>query len=427
MDPIDAFVKKEILKRKIPGLSIAIFQNGKVVHKNSYGFSVVEHQVPAKHHSIYALASLTKQFIATGILLLEKDGLVDIEAPIENYLDSLPDKWKHLTLRQLLSHTAGLSPMEEEWKSLKKNGWPKHVTRKMLWESAIEDSIIGRPGDQFRYHNVGYSLANFIIEKITKEDHREFFKKRIFEPLKMENTFFEDQTKVTMNQAEGYTLKKGELAKIWRVGQEDIGVGDGLYSNIEDMIKWIKAINNNTLLPPEYQTKMFTKTSLNDGTSFRYGLGWWLPERNGIPFQYHNGVTGPEILRIPNIELDIIILSNLGQGEFDDVYYWGLAQEIAGKFFYKKFQHPPSLKISTPSNPHFYIGNFEYESGGELKIFLKDDKLYLKDSYGETPMIYIGDNEFILEDDPVIFKFLDSNRIKVIDETWNDDFANKKF
>ena len=83
IDSIDTFVEKERLKRKIPGLSIAIFQNGKIVHKNSYGFSVVEHQVPAKHNTIYALASLTKQFIATGILLLEQDGLIEIDAPIE--------------------------------------------------------------------------------------------------------------------------------------------------------------------------------------------------------------------------------------------------------------------------------------------------------------------------------------------------------
>lgn len=419
----DSFIENEMSKRKIPGLSIAIFQNKKVVHKNSYGLSVVEHNVPAKNNTVYALASLTKQFIATGILLLEQDGLIDIDKPIENYLDSLPDKWKLLSLRQLLSHTAGLAPMKEEWKSLKQNGWPKHVTRKMLWESAKEDSLIGKPGDQFQYHNVGYSLAIFVIEKITKKDHREFFKKRIFEPLRMDNTFFEDQSKVTMNQAEGYTLKNGKLAKIWRVGQEDIGVGDGLYSNIEDMIKWVQAINNNTLLTPIYQEKMFTRTTLNNGAIFRYGLGWWLPERNEISFRYHNGVTGPEILSIPKIELDIIILSNFGQGEFDDVHYWGLAQQIAGKFFLNNFQHPPNYNEIKPNNPHLYIGNFEYESGGILEIYLREDKLYLRDSYGETMMIYKGDNEFIIEDDPVIFKFLDSNKIQVIDETWNDDFA----
>ncbi|TAI47834.1 serine hydrolase domain-containing protein [Flagellimonas allohymeniacidonis] len=424
IDSIDVFIENEIEVRKTPGLSIAIIQNGKVIHKKAYGYSVVEHQVPANVHTIYPLASLTKQFIAMAILLLEQDDKIEIDVPINKYLDSLPQKWKSLTLNQLLSHTAGLAPMEEEWKSLKRDGWPKHVTRKMLWDSAKQDSILDKPGNQFRYHNVGYSLAVFLIEQITKNDHRSFFKKRIFEPLEMDNTFFEDQTKVTMNQAEGYTLKNGELAKIWRVGQEDIGVGDGIYSDIEDMIKWMKSINDNTLLKPKFQRKMYTQTRLNNGTSFRYGLGWWLPERNDISYYYHNGVTGTEILSIPKIKLDIIILSNLGQGEFDEVHYWGLAQEIAGKFFINEFQHRPT-PTPLPNNFKDFIGTFEYESGGELEIYLKNNNIYLKDNYGEALMVYQGNNVFILKDEPVEFQFLSANRIQVIDEIWNDDFANR--
>lgn len=424
IDSIDAFLEIEIEAKKIPGLSIAIIKNGKVVHKNSYGHSVVEHQVPAKNNTIYPLASLTKQFIATGILLLEQDGKIDINEPIQKYIDTLPSKWKSFTLNQLLSHTAGLAPMEKEWKSLKQHGWPKHVTRKMLWDSAKKDSIIGKPGYQFRYHNVGYSLAVFIIEEITKNDHREFFRKRIFEPLGMNDTFFEDQTRVTINQAEGYTLKDGELAKIWRVGQEDIGVGDGIYSNLEDMIKWITSINKNTLLNSEYKKKMFTRTQLKDGTSFRYGLGWWLPNRNHIPYAYHNGVTGTEILTIPKIDLNIILLSNLGQGEFDEVHYWGLAEKIAGTFFINEFVHRP-IANPLPKNLNDFTGTFEYESGGNLQVYLKDNNIYLRDGYGEALMVYQGNNAFLLEEEPVEFRFLNANRIQIRDETWNDNFANR--
>ena len=413
-------------ERQIPGLSIVIIQNGKVIHKNAYGFSVIEHQVPSKIETIYELASITKQFIATGILLLEQDDLLDIDKPIENYIDSLPVKWKSLTLKQLLSHTAGLAAMEDEWKSLKENRWPKYVTRKMLWNSAIEDTILAVPGTQFRYHNVGYSLSVFIIEKITQGDHRDFFKKRIFEPLGMNNTFFEDQTKVTQNQAEGYTLKNGELVKIWRVGQEEIGVGDGLYSSLEDMIKWNKAIRENRLLKSDVQTKMFSRTKLNNGLLTKYGLGWWLSERNGIPYYYHNGITGPEFLKIPSIDLDIIILSNLGQGEFDDVHYWGMALKIAGEFFDTKLRHPPESVFLDSTDYNFFTGTFEYESEGELEVYVRDGKLYLKDSFGESLMIYKGSNMFTLMDDPVIFRYLTKNRIQVIEELWNDDFANRK-
>ncbi|WP_431121192.1 serine hydrolase domain-containing protein [Flagellimonas flava] len=423
LDSLDSYVQNEMLKRQIPGLSLAILKDGILIHKKSHGFSVVEHEVPAKDYTIYPLASLTKQFIAAGILLLEQDGSLNLDAPIKHYLDSLPKKWQKLSLRQLLTHTAGLAPMEMEWKSLKINGWPKHVTRKMLWDSAVEDTVPNLPGEHFAYHNVGYSLAVFIIEAITNADHRFFFKHRLFEPLGMRNTFFEDQTKVTPHQAEGYTLKDGQLAKIWRVGQEDIGVGDGLYSNLEDMIKWVQALNQHRLLTPQQQDKMFTKAILNNGESFHYGLGWWLPERNGIPYRYHNGITGPEILSISKIGLDIIVLSNFGQGEFDEVRYWGLAQDIAGKFFLEDFQHRPVAdKIPVPE-PHRYVGSFAYESEGTLDIYLKEGHLYLKDSYGEAKMIYLGNNAFTLQDDSVIFRFLDFDKIRVEEEFWNYDHA----
>lgn len=423
---IDSFIAFKLKERQIPGLSIAILERGKVVHIGAYGYSVIEHKVPAKIETIYDLASITKQFIATGILLLEQDGLLDIDNPLENYLDSLPGKWKQLTLRQLLSHTAGLAPMEYEWRSLKQDGWPKHVTRRMLWDSAVMDSIFAEPGTQFRYHNVGYSICLFIIEKMMKVDHREFFRERIFEPLGMESTFFEDQTKVTFDQAEGYTLKNGKISKIWRVGQEDIGVGDGLYSSLMDMIKWSKAIRENRLLAANVQENMFRRVALHDGQVVGYGLGWWLPVRNGLSYRYHNGVTGPEILSIPSKELEIIILSNLGQGDFDDVQYWGLAFEIAGQFFEERFRHPPKSVPLNVLDHQYFTGSFEYESEGDLQIYARDGSLYLKDSYGESLMIYMGNNTFTLQDDPVVFRFISSDRIQVEEELWNDDFANRR-
>ena len=423
---IDSFIKKEMVERQIPGLSLAIIQNGKVIHKNAYGYSVIEHQVPAKIETIYEVASITKQFIATGILLLVQDGLIDLDKPIEIYLDSLPDKWNLLTLRQMLSHTAGLAPEEEEFKSLKKGGWPKHVTREMMWNSINDDSIFAVPGSQFSYHYAGFYFAVLIIEKITQKDHRVFFDNRIFKRLNMKSTYFEDQIKVIPNQASGYTLKNSEIVKIWRVGQEDIGAGAGLYSCIDDMIKWNKSIRNNTILQPDDQNRMFRRSKLNNGLPVKYGLGWWLSERNGVPFYYHNGITGPEFLKVPSIDLDIIILSNLGQGDFDAVHYWGLAHKLAGIFFDERLRHPPPSETLDSIEFQFFTGTFEYESEGELVVYVRGDKLYLKDGFGESLMIYKGNNAFTLTNDPVIFKYLTKDRIQVIEELWNDDFANRK-
>ena len=244
---VDSIVNQTIQKKQIPGLSVAVVKSGEVIHIGAYGYSVVEHNVKSKIETVYEIASITKQFIAAGILLLEEDGMLDLHEPISTYLDSLPPKWGDLTLYRLLTHTAGLAPMAHELKSLKNAAWPKYLTREMLWKSGVQDSIYSTPGTKFDYHNVGYSLAVFIIEKVTEADHREFFKNRIFEPLDMQNTFFEDHVKITPNLAQGYTKRKGELVKIWRVGHEEIGIGDGIYSCLEDMIKWNKALNGNSI------------------------------------------------------------------------------------------------------------------------------------------------------------------------------------
>ena len=187
---IDSLVNETMQKKQIPGLSVAVIKNGEVIHRSAYGYSVVEHNVESKIETVYQIASITKQFIAAGVLLLEEDGKLDLHEPISTYLDSLPAKWRNLTLHRLLTHTAGLAPMAHELKSLKNKAWPKYMTRDMLWNSAVQDSIYAPLGTKFDYHNFGYSLAVFIIEKVTETDHREFFKNRIFEPLEMYNTFF---------------------------------------------------------------------------------------------------------------------------------------------------------------------------------------------------------------------------------------------
>ena len=422
---IDSLVREAMMKKQIPGISMAVLQHGKLIHKKTYGYSVVEHHVESRLETIYEMASITKQFIAAGILLLEEDGKLNLQEPISTYLDSLPPKWRKLSLYRLLTHTAGLAPMEHELKSLKEGGWPKYLSRKALWTAALEDSIYASPGTKFRYHNFGYSLAIFIIEKVTGSDHRDFFANRIFKPLGMQQTFFEDQGKITPNQAQGYTLRQGKLAKIWRVSQEEIGIGDGIYSCLEDMIKWNNALNGYGILEEESLQKMFSRVTLSNGETFRYGLGWWIPSRNGIKYYYHNGITGPEILKIPSENVDIIILSNLGQGSFDHVPYWGLANEIASTLV-EKFRHEPVGKAIGQEELRRFVGNYEYQSGGNLEISLHNDALYLTDQYGESLLMFLGNQSFVLNDYPLIFEFINNDLIKVQEETWNDDFAIRK-
>ncbi len=418
---IDSLVTATMQEKQIPGLTLAVLKGDSLLIKKSYGLAVVEHNVPAKIETKYALASITKQFVAMGILLLVQDGLINLDAPIKEYLIDIPDKWKKLTLRQLLSHTAGLAPQENEYKSLRKNYWPRIVTREMMFESALEDSVYCQLGECFRYHNTGYFLADLIIEKITGKNYQHFFQERIFDPLEMTNTYFEDQLKVVSDQAQGYSIKDGELVKIWRVSIEEMAGGWGIFSCIDDMIKWKRALDHHILLTPEVQGQMFEKVKLNNGSQFRYGLGWYLPERNGISYQYHNGITGPEILKIPSKNISIIVLSNFGQNKYDEAEPWGLADLIASHF-YPEFKYDPKPIDISEEALKKYVGKFQFNYG-EAEFLINSGQLFIKDKYGEDPLIHIGNATFCLPNYPLNIHFMDEGIVIMKEETWEDDFG----
>lgn len=419
---LDSIVLGIMYEKQIPGLAYGIIHKNELVHQNVFGFSNLEHQVPTKYETVFELASLTKQFIAVAVLKLAEQGQVDLDIAIDNYLDSLPEPWKMLTLRQLLSHTAGLAPQHAEWQTLKDGGWPKYVSRKDLWNAALQDSIYADPGTRFIYHNTGYFLATTIIEKITGLDHRDFFQAYIFDPLQMEYTFFEDQIRIVPHLASGYTLRDGKLCKIWRVGQEEIGGGQGLYSNMPDLIKWIQALNSGAIISQQSKSEMFSPIRLKDQTIFHYGLGWFLPLRNGIQYYYHNGITGPEILKIPSYELDIIVLTNLGEGEFDEGDYWGTANKIA-EFLVPEFIYKP-VKIPMPVLLAEEIkGRYAYSDGSILEIDIIADKIILKDNWGTEELIFIGDGKFALKETAIYFQFMTKDKILITEEAWENDYA----
>ncbi len=425
---VDSIVRSEMEERRIPGMAVAIIQSGQVIHKQVYGLSVVEHQVPVKPETPFELASLTKQFVATGILMLTQEGRINLDKPIKHYIDSLPTKWQSLTLRQLLSHTAGLTPQDQEYAMLRP--WPKYVSKQMMWEAAINDSIFSPPGEVFRYHNSGYFLAELIIENVTGLTYKEFFQKNIFSPLEMKETYFENQIKVIPDQAQGYTIKEDELIKIWRVSQEEMAGGWGIYSSINDLIKWSQALDNNVLLKTDIQKEMFTPIRLNTGDTFHYGLGWYLPQRNGLNYFYHNGQTGPEILKIPNKDLTVIVLSNLGIGlghvATNEPDPYGIADLIASQVE-KEFNFDPKVVPIDINELKKFEGTFEFGYDSHVEFSVKNDQLYIQDSYGFDAMMHIGDGTFTFNNvPPVYYQFTDSNTVMVKEDTWENDLGKRK-
>ena len=171
-DTIDDYITGEMAKRRIPGLALAVVRNGAVSKLQGYGVANLEHDVPATPSTVFELASLTKQFTASAIMLLVEDGKARLDDPITAHLPSAPALWTSITVRHLLTHTGGFPPLREGFKSLSQTEWRVNYSTAQLFESATKDALVGAPGERWEYSDVGYFLLGMIIESASGKRYR---------------------------------------------------------------------------------------------------------------------------------------------------------------------------------------------------------------------------------------------------------------
>jgi D-alanyl-D-alanine carboxypeptidase len=309
-DKTDAYVTAEMKRRSIPGLALAVIRHGKVIKMRGYGLANVELGVPVHPDTVFDLASVTKQFTATAILLLTEEGKVRLDDQISRYFPNTPEAWKLITVRHLLTHTAGFSGPGSEFKTLPER---RNYTTAQMFKSATEDLMSFAAGEQWRYSNAGYFLLGMIIEKASGQSYREFVTERFFRPLNMAATSVPNQWAIIKNRADGYTLRDGELVHNRRPAHIELPSSGGILSTVKDLVKWDATLESGKLVKRSSLEQMWTAVRLNDSTTHPYGFGWFVDERRGHRLISHAGSTGTEYSRYPDAGLTVIVLSNLGQ------------------------------------------------------------------------------------------------------------------
>jgi D-alanyl-D-alanine carboxypeptidase len=340
-DPVDEYIQVEMKKRLIPGLALVVIQNGEVIKTKGYGFANLEHEVPVTPDTVFELASVTKQFTATAVMLLVEDGKIKLDDPIVEYLPNSPEQWKGITVRHLLTHTAGLAGLENGFKALNEGGARLNYTTSELFNAAKNDPVSFAPGERWQYSDVGYFLLGMIIEKASGQSYRNFLASRFFEPLGMVSTSVLNQWVVLKNRAAGYTLRNGQIVNIRRVIQVELPSHYGIFSTVRDLVKWDNALGTGKIVTQPSLEQMWTPVKLNSGGSFPYGFGWEMDERRGHRMITHSGITGTEFTRFPDDKLTVIVLTNLGRHiGTTEVNSWGLTKGVAGRFI-------PTLLLSS--------------------------------------------------------------------------------
>ena len=317
-DAVDQYLQCEMHRLNIPGLSIAIVKNGKIIKSKGYGFSNIEVKSPAKPETIYQSGSIGKQFTAMLAMILVEKGMLHLDDKITQYVKDAPDTWKNITILNLLTHTSGLV------RDIPGVDWRLNYSQDEIINRLKPYPLNFQPGTAFSYSNVGYEFLGFIMEKITGNSYGTLLEKNIFKPLNMSTARVISDRDIILNRASGYDLVNGTLKNQEYVSTTFNSTADGaLYFTVLDLAKWDAALYTTKLLKEDHMKLLWTPVKLINGKTENYGLGWRLLSIDGHQVIEHGGEWQgftAFISRYINDKLTVIILTNLsGNAELGSI------------------------------------------------------------------------------------------------------------
>lgn len=294
--------------------SVIIAKKGKVVFKNQYGYANFKQKTKLDENSVFQLASVSKQFTAAAILILNERGELSLDDEVIRFYPEFP--YEKVTVRHLLNHTSGLP--KYFW--LAEHKWDKDYppsNEEMMDLMANSDVMrFFSPGANFDYSNTGYMVLASIVEKITDMPYGDFVQANIFQPLEMNSTFVYryEQDPIAENQLVGYRLYKGRWHAAIGGTVNDRIVGDkNVYSTTEDMLKWIQGLNSGKIISEKTLSEMYSRGETKYKRKVPYGFGFRIKENEGEKIIYHNGKWNgfsTSLMQYPEDELVVITLEH---------------------------------------------------------------------------------------------------------------------
>ncbi|MFC3561280.1 serine hydrolase domain-containing protein [Pedobacter jamesrossensis] len=287
-----------------------VAQHGKAIYQKAFGKANLELGVDLTTKNVFQLGSMTKQFTAVAVLILEEQGKLNVTEAISKYIPDYPSGDK-ITIHHLLTHTSGIKDFTK-MKSLSSIA-QKDMTPKMMVDFFKNEPVDFLPGEKFEYNNSGYVLLGYIIELVSEETYEQFIKNHIFDKLGMSNSYYATDRQIINKRAYGYHKKETGFVNKTVINFSVPFSSGSLMSTIADMLKWQNALNQNLLLNVKETQKAFSKYKLNNGSDFTYGYGWHIKQINGTPTREHGGsIFGFKTMGIyiPNKDIYVIGFSN---------------------------------------------------------------------------------------------------------------------
>ena len=318
-DKVDDYVEKQRQQLHLPGVSLAVVRDGRLIKSRGYGLANLELNVRATEDTVYEIGSNTKQFTAAAVMMLVEEGKINLDDKLTKYFPEAPESWSGITVRHLLSHTSGIQNhvAVPDWLNVFKTSITSETTpaRDELLKMFFKLPLEFQPGETWSYDNTGYYLLGIIIEKASGKSYWEFLAERIFHPLGMTATRNTEPQPIVPNRASGYEWVNDHFENRPILAPFIAFSAGSILSTVKDMAKWDAALYGEKLLKESSLHQVWAVTKTNDGADapFDYGFGWFIGHYHGHHLVQHTGGTpgfSSLIYRFLDDKLTIILLTN---------------------------------------------------------------------------------------------------------------------
>lgn len=370
--------------------TVLVSKDGKLLIDQGYGFADLEWNIPNVPDAKFRLGSLTKQFTAASILLLQERGKLKVEDPVSKYVPNTPAAWKNISIFNLLTHTSGIPNF---------TSFPDYRTTE--WKDTTPTELLGRfrdkpldfePGTKFSYSNSGYIVLGYILEKVSGQTYAEFLQKNIFTPLGMADTGMDNNAVILPKRAQGYTPSANGIQHAGYTSMTIPFSAGALNSTTGDLLKWEQGLFGGKVLKPASLAKM--TTPFKGG----YGFGLFIGTENGHKTINHGGgIEGfnTSLAYYPDDKLAVIVLSNLNGSAADqigaDLGKVALGEPVTLPSERKEVQVP--VKILNE-----YVGTYQLAPNFSVTMTVEDGQL-MTQATGQSkfPLFAESDTKFFLK------------------------------
>ncbi|HVE61181.1 MAG TPA: serine hydrolase domain-containing protein [Chitinophagaceae bacterium] len=398
-----------------PGAQLAVSRNGEIIYLSARGMADLEHNVSLTKQSKIEAGSVSKQFTAAVILLLEQQGKLSLNDDVRKYVPEVPDYGNTITIRHLLNHTSGL----KDWGSIGDlAGWPRgtkaYTNEDALYIISLQKTLNNKPGDEYIYSNSNYNLQAIIVQRVSGISLADFSKKYIFEPAGMKNTEWRDNyRKVVPNRAIAYS--RSGSTYLTNMPNEYVYGNGGLLTTAEDLLIWNNYYLTGKLGTPSLLPKQLATSPLNNGKRNSYASGLFVDSVNGWAAIRHDGATAgyrSNLEYFPQLGLSIAWLSNTSQPDLGNVP--SEVRNLLVKNLNPATPNSPTSSMVDPKSFLPYLGAYRYaKTGAGWKIYIRDTLLYSTPNGKLIPLTAnvaaLGRGRIIFSDKPRGFQLISAS------------------